>query len=68
MNNLTLSQKEELASFEAQGRRVFTVAYDPTTVVGTPDDDALAQGLTEYYREETAHLIEVIYVSGGNPT
>jgi hypothetical protein len=65
MKNLTLQQKEELSSFEGQGRRVYTVAYDPTTATGTPEADAIADGLTEYYREDTANLVEVIYVSGG---
>lgn len=58
---MTEAQKQELADFEAAGKHVFTVAYDPTTVTGDPEADAVAAGLVEYYREDSANLVEVVY-------
>jgi len=61
MNNFTLAQKKALELIVEAGHQVVTVAYDPTVNVGTPEADALAAGFSEYYRESTPHLIEVIY-------
>jgi len=68
MNNLLSVQKQYLASQEAIGNHVYSVAYDPVTVgtlggTSTPEADALALGYTEYYREDTPRLVEVIYIA-----
>ena len=66
MNNLTLTQKQYLASFCKSGGKVTEVAYNPTTVginggTSTPEADAIAAGYTQYYKESSTYLIEVIY-------
>jgi hypothetical protein len=62
MNNFTAEDKAALLATLEAGDLVYEVAYDPTTVIGDPEATALSAGLTEYYREDTAHLVEVIYV------
>ena len=59
MNNLTLAQKQQLETMAEAGKRIVTVAYDPVTVVGNPEDSA--SGMTEFYRESSARLVEVIF-------
>ena len=61
MNNLTLAQKQQLETMAKAGKRIVTVAYDPTTATGSPE--ASAAGLTEFYRESSARLVEVIFTS-----
>ena len=61
MDNFTLVDKQALEALIEAGAQVATVAYNPTTVVGTPEADALASGWVQYYREATATLVEVIY-------
>lgn len=68
MNNLTLSQKQALEAYCLTGGKVYEVAYDPTIVgtkggTATPEADAITAGLIQYYREDTANLVEVIYTS-----
>jgi len=58
---MTEAEKEALQTLVEAGAQVATVAYDPTTVVGTPEADALADGWVEYKREDGATLVEVIY-------
>ena len=57
MNKMTLAQKKSLETLVEAGAKVVSVAYNPKkssapTVVGT-----------EFYREATADLVEVIYTS-----
>lgn len=59
MNNLTLEQKQQLETMAKAGKRIVSVAYDPTTVNGNPEDSAI--GLIEFYRETSARLVEVIF-------
>lgn len=61
MNNYTEIQKKALQALVEAGAEVATVAYDPTTVVGDPEADALADGWVVHYREDAATLVEVIY-------
>lgn len=63
MNSFTPANKQTLANFLAAtpGKKALYLSYDPTTVVGTPEADALAAGCIFYYREDTARLKEVIY-------
>lgn len=61
MNNFTELQKKALQTSVEGGAEVTTVAYNPNTVTGTPEADAIADGWVEYYREDTADLAEVIY-------
>lgn len=61
MNFFTLAQKQYLETQAVIGVKILYVAYDPTTEVGTPEADTVAAGYTQYYREDTAHLVEVIY-------
>jgi len=61
MNNFTLEQKQELEALVEAGAEVVTVAYNPTTVIGTPEADAIADGYSVYYREDTSTLVEVIF-------
>lgn len=61
MNNFDLANKTALQALVEAGAKVSTVVYDPNTVVGTPEADALADGWIQYYREATANLVEVIY-------
>lgn len=76
MNNFNSAAVAALNSYlqTGQGHLVYYVSYDPTTVTGTPEADAIASGLSVYYREDTARLVEVIYtkaasgiVSGDKP-
>ena len=59
--NLTLGQKQALQALVEAGAEVATVAYDPVTVVGTPEADAIANGWVQWNRQATPTLIEVIY-------
>ena len=61
MDGFTLIHKQNLEALVEAGAKVSTVAYDPATVVGTPEADAIAAGWVQYYREATPSLIEVIY-------
>lgn len=61
MNNFTEAQKEELEAMNAT-HDVASIAYDPNTVTGTPEADALADDWEEYYREDEDDLVEVIYI------
>lgn len=61
MNNFTLANKQALQALVEAGAEVSTVAYDPTTVVGTPEADAVADGWVQFYKESSARLVEVIY-------
>ena len=58
---MTEVEKAALQALVEAGAEVATVAYDPTTVVGTPEADAIAAGWIEYKREDSATLVEVIY-------
>lgn len=55
------AQMNALRALVEAGAEVSTVAYNPNTVVGTPEADAIADGWIQYYREATANLVEVIY-------
>jgi hypothetical protein len=61
MNNFTLADKQALEAFLATGYTCAEVAYNPNTVVGNPEATAVAAGWTQYYREASASLVEVIY-------
>jgi hypothetical protein len=61
MKNFTSNDIAALNVIVEAGAEVASVCYDPTTVIGTPEVDALADGWIQYYREDTAHLVEVIY-------
>lgn len=61
MKNFTLAQKKELEALTKVGASVVTVVYDPRTVTGTPEADALAEGYSVYYREDASTLVEVIF-------
>lgn len=72
MQNFDSAQKAALNTFLEAGNHVFYVAYDPNTVQGDPEADAIAAGMEEYYREDSPSLIEVIYTrpaaGGGAPS
>ena len=60
--------KQTLLTYSNGGGKVFSIAYDPVTVgalggSATPEADAIAAGLLEWYREDTPRLVEVIYTS-----
>lgn len=59
--NLTLGQKQALQALVEAGAEVATVAYDPVTVVGTPEADAVADGWVQWNKQSTPRLVEVIY-------
>ena len=62
MRNTTLAQKQFLLAKETAGKHVVSVAYDPTKVNGSAKEAAATgAGYTEYYRETTTRLVEVIY-------
>ena len=61
MNNFTLANKQALQVLVEAGAEVSTVAYDPTTVTGTPEADAVADGWVQFYKESSPRLVEVIY-------
>ena len=68
MNGLTQVQKQALEVYCQGGGKVYEVAYDPLTVgtqggTSTPEADAIAAGLIQYYREASTNLVEVIYTS-----
>jgi hypothetical protein len=58
---MTVAQKQALEAFCEAGNLVSEVVYDPSTVVGDPEASALAAGWTQYLRQATADLVEVIY-------
>jgi hypothetical protein len=65
---LSQTNKQTLATYCATGSKVYEVAYDPTIVgtkggTSTPEADAIAAGLNQWYKESHANLIEVIYTS-----
>lgn len=60
--NLSLAEKEYLQTIVESGSQVATVVYNPVTVVGNPEATAVADGWVEFKREDTAALVEVIYV------
>ena len=59
--NMSEAQKVALQALVEAGAQVAEVAYDPSTVVGDPEGDAVAAGWGLYMREDTATLVEVIY-------
>ena len=61
MENFSPANAATLNTLVEAGAEVASVCYDPVTVTGTPEADALADGWVEYYREDTARLVEVIY-------
>ena len=67
MNSFTPLDVAALNDLLEGGMHVATAAYDPTTVTAVPP----VIGWTEYYREETARLVEIFYVktapAGGVP-
>lgn len=78
MQNFTEEQKEELQALVEAGAKVFFLAYNPATVVDPdpeadpedvydPEQVALDDGLFEYYREDTANLVEIIYLDEEPP-
>ena len=58
---MTLAQKQALEVLVESGTQVCTVAYDPSMVIGTPEADAVAAGWTQYQRQDSATLVEVVY-------
>jgi hypothetical protein len=60
--NMTTAEKEYLQTLVESGSQVATVVYNPLTVVGNPEASAVADGWTEFMREDTAELVEVIYI------
>lgn len=60
--NMSLAEKEYLQTIVEGGSQVATVVYNPTAVVGNPEAAAVADGWVEFKREDTATLVEVIYV------
>jgi hypothetical protein len=68
MNNLTLADKQILETYCASGGKVYEVAYDPTVIGSyTPEANAIANGLIQWYKESSPNLIEVIYTSSACP-
>ena len=66
MQNFDSSDKATLNALVESGTEVAYVAYDPVTVgvnggTSDPEGDAIAAGWSEYYREDTPRLVEVIY-------
>ena len=59
--NMTLAQKQALEALVEGGKQVAEVAYDPNTVVGTPEADAVAAGWIQFQRQDSANLVEVVY-------
>ena len=59
--DMTLAQKEALQVLVEAGAQVAEVAYDPNTVVGTPEADVVAAGWVQYQRQDSANLVEVVY-------
>lgn len=59
--NRTLAQKKALQVLVEAGAKVAYLGYNPTTVSGTPEVTAIANGWVQYYREATTNLVEVIY-------
>lgn len=62
MQNFNLAQKEALADLITGGVEPYFLSYDPTEDgTETLEADAIAAGYVEYYREDTANLVEIIY-------
>jgi hypothetical protein len=61
MMNFTPANAATLNTMAQAGKHVAGVVYNPTTVTGTPEADAIAAGWVQYYKESTAMLVEVIY-------
>ena len=60
MKNFTEAQKKQLETVYIAGGDVLYYSYDPATVIGDPEGDAIADGWVEFYREDDS-LVEVIY-------
>lgn len=52
---------QELQGLVEAGAEVFTVAYNPSLVVGDPEGDAAGAGGVPFWRDDTAQLVQVIY-------
>ncbi len=61
MINFTQQDKEDLQILVEAGAKVSTLSYNPNTVVGDPETDALNAGWEVFYREDTADRVEIIY-------
>lgn len=63
MQNFTLANKQALQSFlTTNNKQVYYLEYDPTQPnTSTLESNAVAAGYTQYYREATTNLVEVIY-------
>jgi hypothetical protein len=61
MNNFTLTDAQNLEALVEGGKMVASLAYDPLTVTGTPEADMIAAGWTQFYKESSTNLVEVIY-------
>jgi hypothetical protein len=59
--NMSEAQKKALQVLVEGGAEVSTVAYNPNTVVGTPEANAISNGWVQFQREATANLVEVVY-------
>lgn len=66
MNNFNSAAVAALNTYLEAGHLVYSIAYNPATVTGDPEGAALAAGLTQYYREDTATLVEVIYTKASS--
>lgn len=60
--DMTAAEKEYLQSLVESGYQVATVVYNPITVSGNPESSALSDGWVEFKRQDTAELVEVIYI------
>lgn len=61
MINFTEQNKKDLQAIVEAGSLVGTLCYNPNTVQGTPETDATDDGWVEFYREDTATRVEIIY-------
>jgi hypothetical protein len=59
--DMSEDQKQTLETIVEGGAEVSTVAYNPSSVTGDPEGDAISTGWVQYARQASASLVEVVY-------
>lgn len=58
---MSLAQKEALQALVEGGAEVATIAFNPNTVIGDPEGDALGDSWVQFQAANSANLTEIIF-------
>lgn len=58
---MSLAEKQALQVLVEGGAEVATIAFNPNTVIGDPEGDALADGWGQFQAATSANLTEIIF-------